>query len=212
MRDSFKQSSKYSTTSLSGPLLLEDPATKRLRWRTKMHELWIKRYGGTANSQTSDMDVVWVRLSFSLIRTIVNKRVRTPVSWSMPFSAHWCHSLTSDVLGVLLCPRRSSLCLRPCVVRCRHVRKTELYLRESRGNYPTGHCWSVIYVQREKADHFSRTSGSDPSCAICGFIGVLQSDQCHFSFCSLSNLRHQQSTDENAMPWTNQSREHRKHQ
>ena len=88
MRDSFKQSSKYSTTSLSGPLLLEDPATKRLRWRTKMHELWIKRYGGATNSQTSDMDVVWVQLFFSLLRSSVNKRVWTHGSWSMWFSDH----------------------------------------------------------------------------------------------------------------------------
>jgi hypothetical protein len=43
--DSFKQSSKYSTTSLAGPLLLEDPETKRLRWKNKIRDLWIQRYG-----------------------------------------------------------------------------------------------------------------------------------------------------------------------
>ncbi|CAF0913570.1 unnamed protein product [Adineta steineri] len=42
--DSFKQSSKYSTTSLAGPLLLEDPENKRIRWKNKMHDLWIQRY------------------------------------------------------------------------------------------------------------------------------------------------------------------------
>ena len=41
--DSFKQSSKYSTTSLAGPLLLEDSQAKRLRWKEKIREQWIQR-------------------------------------------------------------------------------------------------------------------------------------------------------------------------
>jgi hypothetical protein len=51
--DSFKQSSKYSTTSLSGPLLLEDPETKRLRWKNKMRDLWTQRY---SDKTRIDMD------------------------------------------------------------------------------------------------------------------------------------------------------------
>ena len=39
--DSFKQSSKYSTTSLAGPLLLENVQSKRLRWKEKMREQWL---------------------------------------------------------------------------------------------------------------------------------------------------------------------------
>ncbi|CAF0754760.1 unnamed protein product [Adineta ricciae] len=49
--DSFKQSSKYSTTSLAGPLLLEDLESKRLRWKTKMRELWIQRHGAKTNAE-----------------------------------------------------------------------------------------------------------------------------------------------------------------
>lgn len=54
--DSFKQSSKYSTTSLAGPLLLEDPEAKRLRWKNKIRELWIQRNGVQAITETSDMN------------------------------------------------------------------------------------------------------------------------------------------------------------
>jgi hypothetical protein len=54
--DSFKQSSKYSTTSLAGPILLEDPETKRLRWKNKIRDLWIQRYNVKPTINTVDMD------------------------------------------------------------------------------------------------------------------------------------------------------------
>ncbi|CAF3312169.1 unnamed protein product [Rotaria socialis] len=54
--NSFKQSSKYSTTSLAGPLLLEDYETKRLRWKNKIRDVWIQRYGIQTTINTNDMD------------------------------------------------------------------------------------------------------------------------------------------------------------
>ncbi|CAF1138039.1 unnamed protein product [Rotaria sordida] len=54
--DSFKQSSKYSTTSLAGPLLLEDSESKRLRWKNKIRDLWIQRYSVKTTLNTIDMD------------------------------------------------------------------------------------------------------------------------------------------------------------
>ncbi|CAF0909221.1 unnamed protein product [Rotaria sp. Silwood1] len=54
--DSFKQSSKYSTTSLAGPLLLEDPESKRLRWKNKIRDLWIQRHSVKTIINTIDMD------------------------------------------------------------------------------------------------------------------------------------------------------------
>jgi len=47
--DSFKQSSKYSTTSLAGPILLEDVETKRTRWKNQIRNLWIQRYQPKTN-------------------------------------------------------------------------------------------------------------------------------------------------------------------
>ena len=52
--DSFKHSSKYSTSSLAGPLLLEDPETKRLRWKNKMRDLWIQRSNMQTTANTID--------------------------------------------------------------------------------------------------------------------------------------------------------------
>ncbi len=54
--DSFKQSSKYSTTSLAGPLLLEDPETKRLRWKNQMQQLWTQRYQIKPTTNTVEME------------------------------------------------------------------------------------------------------------------------------------------------------------
>ncbi len=54
--DSFKQSSKYSTTSLAGPLLLEDPETKRLRWKNKIRDICIQRYNVKTTINIIDMD------------------------------------------------------------------------------------------------------------------------------------------------------------
>ncbi|UJR27163.1 hypothetical protein I4U23_008461 [Adineta vaga] len=54
--DSFKQSSKYATTSLAGPLLLEDLENKQLRWKTKMRDLWTEQYGTKMNTETDPCD------------------------------------------------------------------------------------------------------------------------------------------------------------
>ena len=52
--DSFKFSSKYATTSLAGPLLLENPEEKRQRWKRQMRDLWMKKNG--LDKQTIEMD------------------------------------------------------------------------------------------------------------------------------------------------------------
>ncbi|CAF2436154.1 unnamed protein product [Rotaria sp. Silwood2] len=54
--DSFKQSSKYSTTSFAGPLLLEDPENKRVRWKNKIRDLWIQRHSVKTTINNIDMD------------------------------------------------------------------------------------------------------------------------------------------------------------
>lgn len=52
-----RQSSKYSATSLAGPLLLEDPTAKRLRWQNQMRDLWLKRSNIKSSSKTIEMDL-----------------------------------------------------------------------------------------------------------------------------------------------------------
>ncbi|CAF4417802.1 unnamed protein product, partial [Rotaria magnacalcarata] len=39
-----------------GPLLLEDYETKRLRWKNKIRDVWIQRYGIQTTINTNDMD------------------------------------------------------------------------------------------------------------------------------------------------------------
>lgn len=54
--NSFKQSSKYATASLAGPLLLEDREAKRLRWKNKTRDLWIQRHSVTITKTNMEMD------------------------------------------------------------------------------------------------------------------------------------------------------------